>query len=177
MNVSLKLFSSEYVELAWRFRVSSFSCDNPEHYSNYIKFSAIQDGKAGMGLTHALIDSLEDGTRNLAGYVSLRATSLITVDQDGKYLVNPALEIAELAVDENYERAGIGTELINISLAIADRLRHESLGIKYVLVCADPCAVGFYQKQGFASVGASYNVLYDGWNNNCEPMYIRLPEI
>ena len=87
-----------------------------------------------------------------------------------------ALEIAELAVDERYERKGVGTELVNIALGAADFLRQHWLGIKYIAVCADPSAVGFYEKEGFRSVATLYEIPRDGWNDNCVPMYIALPE-
>ena len=125
-------------------------------------------------MTHLFID---EENNKLAGYVALRTTSLITRSEDGKPVVHPALEVAELAVDSDYERSGVGREMVNFTVAVADLLRHDLLAIKYIAVVADPKAVGFYEKLGFAPVRDVYEIPRDGWNDNCEPMYIRLPDL
>lgn len=173
MSLSHELLGMENVGLAWGFRVSPSSCENPLYYSQYIQLSAMGDQKSGQSMTHVLVD---DEIGLLAGYVSLRATSLISVGENGLPVVHPTIEIAELAVDERYERKGVGTELVNIALGAADFLRQHWLGIKYIAVCADPSAVGFYEKEGFRSVATLYEIPRDGWNDNCVPMYIALPE-
>lgn len=49
-------------------------------------------------------------------------------------------------------------------------------GIKFLLACADPAAVGFYEKKGFSRVSDLFEMPRDGSNNNCTPMYIQFPE-
>ena len=171
------LLSRDNIGLAWKFHVSPNSCDNPEYYDNYIRLSATSDYIKGMGVTHLLVDEIASGEQILAGYVTLRSTSLISDGADGKKIVQPALEIAELAVHKDYERRGIGTDLISIAISEADSLRREYIGIRHILVCADPRAIGFYEKFGFVRIASMYEVLHDGWNNDCEPLFITLPEI
>ena len=70
----------------------------------------------------------------------------------------------------------IGTQMVEFALLTADTLRQEHLGIKYVVLCADPKAVGFYEKLGFGCIEDLYQVPRDGSNSDCVPMYIQLPE-
>lgn len=175
MELVEKLFHQELVELAWNFQVSSKSCDNPEYYNNYIRLSAIGDQQKGMGVTHTFVDIERN---RIAGFVTLRATSLVSEGANGVKLVEPSLEIAELAVDAEYERCGIGSELIGIAIDTADELRKKYVGIRHLVVCADRSAIGFYKnkKIGFGELSELYEVLHDGWNDECDPLYITLPE-
>lgn len=177
MPYSLALMGKEYAGLAWKFYVSPDSCDNPDHYEQYLRLNAISDHKIGMGITHLLLDCNEEGkVVAIAGFVTLRATSLVSTDETGVKIVHPSVEISELAVSKEYERRGIGTGLINLAISVADDLRSNLIGIKYVVLCADPKSVGFYEKMDFGKIGDLYETLREGWNNNCEPMYITLPE-
>ena len=172
MNLRREVFSKEFAGLAWQFRVSPSSCDNPSYYENYLRLSAISDASSGQAVTHILIDSEKN---RIAGFVSLRTTSLVSTGSDGISHVHPAIEIAELAVDAEYEGKDVGSDLIGFSILFALQMRKQ-IGIRSILVCADPSAVGFYEKQRFAPVSSLYSTLRDGWNNHCEPMYIEFPE-
>ncbi len=173
MGIAQKLFHRDNAGLAWKFQVSPKSCNNPEYYNNYIRLNAISDQQKGLGVTHILVDEEAD---RIAGFVTLRATSLISEGENGIKLVEPSLEIAELAVDRDYERREIGSSLIGIAIDTADELRKKYLGIRYLVVCADGSAVDFYKKLGFGELTSLYEVLHDGWNDDCDPLYITLPE-
>lgn len=172
MNLSISLFDTENAGLAWEFHVSPSSCDNPEHYEQYIRFMAATDKKDGMGVTHILVD--EDAKR-IAGFAALRISSMFYTGEDGSIIGNQALEIAELAVDKDYERQGCGRVLIDLALYLGSVIRAEIAGVKYLLACADPAAVGFYEKNGFQKANDIYEAPRDGSNNNCIPMYLKLP--
>ncbi len=178
MALTHALMSQKYAGLAWGFHVSPDSCDNPAYYETYLRLCAVDDHIHGMGVTHLVVDCDDDGNaKAIAGFVTLRATSLISTDKDGVKIVHPSLEIAELAVSKDYERRGIGSTLVNLAIYIADELRNGLLGIKYVVLCADPQAVDFYEKKmDFGKIGELYETLHDGWNNRYEPMYITLPD-
>ena len=182
MGQVFKTMHRDYAGLAWNFHVSPDSCDNPQHYEYYLRFNAISEQANGRGVTHLLIDTGTDNstilpTSRIAGFITLRATSLIETC-DGKSYVKPSLEIAELAVDKDYERQGYGVQLVNIAILMAELLNTDSLGIQNVVLCADPKAVGFYEnkKVGFGKVEDYYDMPRDGWNDNCIPMYIKLGE-
>lgn len=174
MSISHKVMSKDCAGLAWEFHVSPASCDNPAHYEQYIRLSAVSDRSEGMGTTHIFVD---DEANEMMGYVTLRATSLISENERGNRIVHPALEIAELAVAEKYERLGVGTHLVRLAILVASDLRENLIGFRYVVLCADPKAVGFYEKQKFGKVRDVYEVLRDGSNDNCEAMFLQLPPL
>lgn len=66
--------------LAWSFHVSPDSCENPEYYSDYIQMFAVTDYLTGMGVTHLLVDT---DANIMAGYITIRATSLVSSNDDG----------------------------------------------------------------------------------------------
>lgn len=173
MNLSLSLFNQDLSGLAWHFHVSPSSCGNPMHYENYLRFSALSDARSGMGVTHVLFD---ESVNRIAGFVTLRMSSLFYTGEDGKKRGSPALEIAELAVDADYERCGVGSSLLDLAIRAADVIRADMAGVKYLLACADPAAVGFYEKNGFSRVSDLYEMPRDGSNNDCFPMYVQFPE-
>ena len=173
MEIEREVFRKDKVGLAWSFCVSPESCDNPSYYEEYIRLNAIADSASGRAVTHIFVDNLND---RIAGYISLRATSLVSECEDGKYLCHPAIEIAELAVDKDYERNGIGSSMVDFTILLADRLRVE-VGIRSIVVVSDPKSVPFYVKQGFTELSTVYEALYDGWNNNCIPMCVDIYDI
>lgn len=171
MNLQYALMGPEYARLAWQFHVSPSSCDNPAHYEEYIRFCAVADQIDGRTVTHLLLDGDEN---RIAGYIALRTSSMLTTGEDGKYIGIPALEIAEIAVDRDYERHSVGSTLVNLALDAAGNLRKSVAGVMYIIACADPAAVDFYRKQGFDAARDNYTVPSDGWNNHCSPFYLRL---
>lgn len=180
MGFVFKKMSEKYAGLAWKFHVSPDSCDNHEHYETFLRLNALSEQASGRGVTHILIETDEGNetvsdTSRIAGFITLRATSL-AYTCDGKSYVKPSLEIAELAVDMDYERRGIGSKLVDVAIYIASQLNEQFIGIQNVVLCADPKAVGFYEnpKVGFGKLEDFYDVLRDGWNDNCTPMYINL---
>ena len=122
-----------------------------------------------MGVTHILIDTAK---QNIAGFITLRATSLVSEGTDKIKLVEPAIEIAELAVDAKYERQGIGSALIGIAIDVSDELRKKVIGIRHIVVCADKSAIEFYKKLGFGNyhLSTKYCSMFAGALFLNEPM-------
>ena len=180
MGIVLREMASEYIGLAWKFRVSPTSCDNPSHYENFLRLNAISEQSSGRGVTHVLVATNTENNiitkeSEIIGFVTLRATSLVD-SSDGVLYVKPSLEIAELAVDQKFERRGYGKVLVDVAIYIANHLNDHFIGIENVVLCADPKAVGFYEnpKIGFGKLEDYYKILHDGWNNHCVPMYIKI---
>ena len=174
MEIRLERLDYNNYRLAWNFRVNPSSCENPEYFSSYLLFSALSDWRTGLGTTHLLIEQSEDEEKIL-GYITLRASSY-TKENMGSVLGEPAMEIFELAVAEGEERQGVGETLVKYAIADAMSLREESLGIKYVLLCATEQAVTFYEHMGFGRIGQYGEVPRDLTNQNCIPMILKLPE-
>lgn len=174
MDLKHETLNSENYGLTWQFRVSPNSCDNPAYYEMYLKFSAIADSNSGFTKTYLLVDK-DAGL--IAGFYSVRASALALNEDGHLFISRPALEIAELAVDERYERCGIGTALIDLVLSMADTLRRGFCGIRSVVLSADPKAVSFYEKNGFARLSNTYEPIIKPETVNCIPMYLDLSDI
>ena len=171
--------SSDYIELAKNFRVNPEHCDNPEHYQNYIWQDSVTDQKQGMGVTHVFVDENEETKeKKIAGYITLRNSSLIMDIGESYKLGYPALEISELAVDYNYERQNLGTDMVKFAIGEAARLNENMVGIQYVVLCADPKAVGFYsnRKLNFQKVPTYKQIPREQRNKDCTPMVLKVAE-
>lgn len=156
------------------FLVNPESCDNPSHYEDYLKKCAITDVKQGLGTTHLFIEE-QDENKNVMGYVTLKATSLTKNVGENHALGYSAVEISELAVHKDYERFGVGRDLLNFVLEESYRLRN-SIGVQYIVLCADPKAEGFYSKFNFTKIRDIEEVPREQWNQTCTPMLVKLQE-
>lgn len=177
MSMYQDLMSNDYIELARSFKVNPKRCDNPEHYQNYIWQDSISDHKQGMGVTHVFVDENErTKEKKIAGYITLRSSSLIMDSGENYKLGYPALEISELAVDYDYERQSLGTDMVKFAINEAVELNEEKVGIQYVILCADPNAVGFYSKEklGFEEIPTYKQIPREYRNKDCTPMVLKV---
>jgi ribosomal protein S18 acetylase RimI-like enzyme len=159
------------------FQVNPDSCDNPEHYESYLRLNALTDKIIGRGITHVLIDDdTGDGAEAIVGFVALRASSLISDNYD-EITGRAAIEITEIAIDKCYEGKGFGTSLLKLAISLADDMRNNYVGIEYIVACADSASESFYKKNRFSRVSDYYDIPREGWNKNCIPMVLKLPEI
>ena len=171
--------STEHAPISWGFHVNPEHCNNPGHYETYISLDCFADQKQGRGVTHIFIDENEQsGVKKLAGYITLRGSSLIMESGDGYKLGYPALEISELAVDKDYEHQGLGTVMVKFAIGIAVELNEERVGFQYVVLCADPEAVGFYSnpKLGFSCIRQQQEIPREHRNSNCIPMMLKITD-
>lgn len=171
----------QYSGLARKFHVNPESCNNPEYFEDFLRFMSCGDYIKGASVTHILIDRNNDTSEErIMGFVSLRASSLTQEeysDERGKIIVGrAALEIFELAVDKDYERQGIGSDLVSIAIDKAAELRKD-IGIERLVLCAAETAVGFYIKQEFSKAEDYYGIPRDLTNQTCVAMFKTLPEI
>lgn len=169
--------SVEYVELSRDFHVNPDRCKNPGHYETYISQDCFVDQKQGMGVTHVFIDEdQETGNKKIAGYITLRNSSLIMETGEAYKLGYPALEISELAVDKNYEGQGLGTDMVKFAINEAVDLNEEKVGCQYVILCADPEAVGFYANSNlkFIPIRQLQEIPREPRNSRCTPMMLKI---
>lgn len=103
-------------------------------------------------------------------------TSSVIKQYENKIQGEAALEITELAVDKDYERKGVGKLLLALAVSIANEINARFASVKYVSLCADPIAVPFYEHFGFSKLTDYGDVPREGWNEDCVPMTLRLPD-
>lgn len=178
MSIYQDLMSNKYAAMAWNFKVNPKKCENPSHYENFIRMDCYSEQKQGMGVTHVFVDEQEDGEKKIAGYITLRCSSLI-MDIGEKYKLGfPALEIAELAVDQDYEGQGLGTDMVKFAINEAVELNEHKIGIQYVILCADVAAVGFYSNKDlqFSPIRQMQEIPREHRNSKCEPMMLKIAQ-
>lgn len=171
-NAYFTVINKENAGLAGQFSVNPASCENSSFYKNYLQFSALSDLYSGKNTTHLFID--EDAGR-IMGFVSLRASSIISMGENSSVEGVPALEVSVLAVDEEYERRGVGRALIDYVISQADELHKQYVGLQYVILAADKLATGFYKRMDFVSLEDRWNrIPKENWSANCVPMSLYL---
>lgn len=139
----------------------------------YLRLNAITDRNIGAGLTYVLVD--DEPKPAICGFITLRTSSVIKQYAD-QTVGEAALEITELAVDRRFERQGVGKLLLSLAVSIATEINERFASVKYISLCADEKAVPFYILFGFERLADHGDVPREGWNRNCIPMVLRLPE-
>lgn len=167
----LTLFSKEHFGLASKFEVDPSSCGNPGYYKDYLMHSALSDNKSGKSTTHIILDT---NTSAIAGFITLKATALLTEMDHNLFSGEPALEIYNLAVAKDYQRQGIGTELVCLAIYITKSLNESFVGIRNIVLTADKKAVGFYEKLEFQKLSDYYILPKDRQNKSCVPMVMKI---
>ncbi len=172
--MQIRKLDSTIVPLASEFQVDPSCCGYPEHYEFYLRCVALDDYHRGRGVTYIMLDDGIDPNR-IVGYITLRASSLIK-EGDRRRQGHAAIEITELAVDKDYRGRGHGIDLVAFAIDRALTLSKDHIGIEYIILCADPAAVGFYSSPhfGFTAIEDVYEVPREGWNDDCVPMSLRL---
>ena len=130
-----------------------------------------------MGVTHVFIDENEETQeKKIAGYITLRSSSLIMDSGENYKLGYPALEISELAVDQDYEGRNLGTDMVKFAINEATELNEETVGVQYVILCADPQSVGFYANDnlGFKELPTYKQIPREYRNKDCVPMVLKV---
>jgi ribosomal protein S18 acetylase RimI-like enzyme len=129
-----------------------------------------------LGTTYIFVNE-KDGTKDIMGFITLRASSLILDIGETNKMGYPALEISELAVDERYEKNGVGSDLVKFAINLSYDL-NKQIGIQYVVLCADPMAVGFYENPELKfekiPTHCGKSLPRENWNKNCTPMIKKL---
>ena len=130
---------------------SEFECKNPS-YTEYYHVTAFNDMKEGIGQTWLCMYK-----KQMIGFVTI-AMAHMRPERDerlrGKGYGNiPALLIGHLATHKDYERKGVGTNLI--AWAIREAVSYSKrIGCRVVMLNPedDPEVRDFYTKRGFTYV-------------------------
>lgn len=171
-NAHFAIVDKENIGLAGSFSVNPSSCENSEFYSEYLKFSALGDMYSGRNTTHLFID---ENANRIMGFVSLRASAIISEGEGGSMTGIPALEVSVLAVDKDYAGQGVGRLLIDYVIRQAKELHENYAGLQYIVLAADTKAVGFYEHMKFVSIKSRWNQIpKENWSANCVPMSLYL---
>ena len=166
-----RLFTKELYGLASQFEVDPSSCGNPEHYREYLLFRALSDNASGWSTTHVM---LSENMNQIAGFITLKASAVLSEIDNRLFSGEPAIEIYNLAVAKEFQKQGIGRELVLLSMAMAQETNDLHFGVRNLVLTADPKAVGFYEKCEFVSLSEYYMLPKDLENASCVPMIMKL---
>ena len=122
----------------------NFSSGNP-HLDNWFHKFAFANQRAGMATTYvALLDD------ELVGFVSISAGAVVHLDASARLTQGvakhqvPILNISRLAVDERFQRKGVGRVLLSFALRTCLEIS-ESVGVRAIQIMAkDQKAKDFY---------------------------------
>lgn len=123
-----------------------FACSKPE-FAEYLKVDAYYDQDARMGRTYVF-----EHEGRIVGYVVLAMAHMPVTEQQhlniSTYGTVPALLISHLATHEQYERRGVGKNMLLWAISYGDQIS-DSVGCRAVIVSSDADVVDFYKKSGF----------------------------
>jgi GNAT superfamily N-acetyltransferase len=123
----------------------------------FLRDDALENQKMCVSTTFLVfVDSGKE--KKLVGYVTLLADSVRIKERKEleeqfrnkgiRYPYLPAVKIGRMAVDEKYQRKGIGRAMIKFSVGIAEKL-NAFIGCRFLTVDAKEGARAFYEKLGF----------------------------
>ena len=165
-------FNNSHIPLCEKFKTLDLQPNECDYFQDYLAYNALLDCKQGLGKTFLFIEE-ENEDKKIIGFYTLKASSLIINDMYSKEKQGePAVEIYELAVHKDYQKQGIGTDIIKTIFAQVYELSEKYLGIKHIVVCAKPTAINFYKKFNFKEIDKLVPRTYD--NKNCVAMSVRL---
>jgi len=155
-----------------------FICNDAGSVLNdYLCYNAHIDKAKGLGTTHVLIGENEEiYNKIIIGFFVLRNTSFVTDRENGKLIGEPALEISEFAVHKVFERQHMGTKMISAIITMAKDFNSKFSGIKYLVLCAVPDAIEFYEKLNFKRLDNYGHIPTEQWSQDCTPMYMIIHE-
>jgi predicted N-acetyltransferase YhbS len=165
---SIKLSELEIKIMAPEDDIGIFNCEDDD-LNGFIKDDAINQMNANMNVTY-----LCNYNGQVVGFFTLSADS-VKVNMDDikglrkkhiKYWEFPAVKIGRLAVSNQHQKRGIGTNLLLMIIGKADELS-EHIGIRYVSVDAYMGSVKFYKERFFTEF------IQDGKRNTVQ-MYLDL---
>lgn len=156
--------------MTWDDASAGFQCSKPE-FAEYFAVQAMYDQTHQIGQPYVF-----DHEGLIVGYLVLAMDRLdmnkeiLGIDAFGNI---PALLIGHLATDARHERRGVGSAMVEWSIAHARRLSYI-VGCRVVAVNSELDVVGFYEKLGFKKISKGYIIPDD---RSTVDMYIDVKKV
>ncbi|WP_168188949.1 GNAT family N-acetyltransferase [Thiomicrorhabdus sediminis] len=156
--------------------VHEFELSDPEDsLTHFIKEQAFEFDRLLISKTYVA----EIG-RKVIGFISLTCTEIKFEDDvadDSGHPVNnfqskPAVKITRLAVDQRYQRQGIGQILLAQSFSLVVDTIRETVGCRFLVLDARKDKIDWYQSFGFELVGTHENMMRE-----CPIMFLDLRDL
>lgn len=172
MNLGWTFLNKDYFPL-----VKDFSCEN-QYISDYLRDPnfAINDSSLGETRTFLFLD--KDNDNSLAGYSSIKCSSLRVEheDYDGNLEIEvvPCIEIVMLARDISYQQMGAGEQILYFMINYINRELRPRVGIRAITLFSVPNKVGFYEKKEFRRLDKGMEMYVHPTCERCIPMFLAL---
>lgn len=173
-NEWIEPYDKKCAKIAHKFSVDEGSCENPQHFTDYLLYNALIDAQKGLSVTFVLVKHDEnDEPVSIMGYVALKTSARLQKEENG-FRGEPAVEISELAVSRDCKGRGIGAALLNHAVYCCKEIKKWA-GVRYLLVYAEKNAENFYKHTlKFLNVNSVYEIPHETWNASCIPMYLDI---
>lgn len=127
----------------------------------FLQKQAKQFQQASIAQTYVAVT----GDNNIIGFVTLTCSEIDLQNgyeitdcvQANNYTFLPAVKVARLAVDARFRNSGIGSKLIDYSVALIIDKIAANVGCRFVVTDAKREAIRFYQKLGFILLDSEGN--------------------
>ena len=139
------------VSYAERYDVSRFESTSNE-LNDFLKEDALKNQKELISTTYLCCHS-----NQLVGYVTFTTDIIRKKDVHEEerievpYKEYPAIKIARLATDREYEKKGVGTFLLLTAIGMAHDIS-KKVGCRFIIVDSKQESIEFYEKHGFKLV-------------------------
>lgn len=154
--------------------VKKFDCGDTT-INSYVKSSLKRDGDRANKIIHVLLN--QDKGNELVGFVSTHM-SMIGKDNVPEKTFPYSLpkmiavvKISMIAVTNEYQKDGWGSELLEVALAYAWKVAEVASDVKGVILDAKESAVGFYERHRFTSVHKDPN------ENGTRLMFLSIKDV
>lgn len=140
----------------------SLFCCGEEALDRYFQTQATQDIRRRVANCFVAIEAL---TQRVAGYYTLSAASIPLVDLPAddtkrlpRYPTVPAVRIGRLAVDQRFQRRGLGAALL--ADAAGRTLKADAAAFTMLVEAKNDQAVAFYHHFGFRPLASQPRTLF-----------------
>ncbi len=144
--------------------ISNFNCYEQE-LTNFLKEDSLENQKQGISKTYLFFKE-----NNLVGYVTLLTDTLrlegelreFFKNKDILYKTLPAIKIGRLAVDNNFQKQGVGKAILKYSVHLTFKISQNYVGCRFLILDAKrnqdhlKDSVHFYKKFGFKTLKERY---------------------
>ncbi len=162
--------------------VSDFYCGN-EGLDSFLKTEAFNYNKDGQGSTY-IIKSIENN--DIIGYYTLKANAIQIQEKNKAIKTLPAIEIARLAINNNYKNQKFGT-IIFYSYILPKIIQVKSIiGVSVIMVFVVSNEIEeykkpisyFYEKFGFKLAEKEVQkYIIDDFSEGCKLMYCSTKDL
>ena len=140
--------------------------------NDFLKTDALPDQKNLISKTHVCMYK-----NHVVGFITLLADTIQVKSIDEVdcvegygYKKYPAIKLARLAVDKKFEKRGIGSFLLLVSIGKAISIC-DSIGCRYITVDSKKEAIRFYEKYEFTMLNGHRD------SSDFLPMYFNLQKV